>query len=204
MRFAVLASGDGSTLQALLDAQGEGRLTPAEISLVVCNRPRARALGRARTAGVEAVAVDHREFPERAAFDRRVLAELRARDIDAVVLAGFMRVLGHEFVDAFPGRIINVHPALLPAFPGLHAPRQAIAHGVKVTGCTVHFVEYGVDTGPIIAQACVPVFPDDDEHSLHRRIQVQEHALLCRAVPRLARGALTCSGRVVRDTTSKA
>ena len=199
MRFAVLASGRGSNLQALIDAEQQGRLTPGEIALVLCNRRKAFALERARQAGKEAMFLSHRGFADRASFDRQVLAELRARDIEAVVLAGFMRILSPVLIDAYPRRIINVHPSLLPAFPGLHAPAQAIEHGVKVAGCTVHFVEHGVDTGPIIAQACVPVHASDDSDTLHERIKVQERKLLAESVRLLARGRLECRGRVVHS-----
>lgn len=187
MRFAVLASGRGSNLQALLDAETDGRLAPAEIALVLSDRPGAGAIERARADDKPAVVVDRRDYPDRTSFDRQLLAELRTHNIEAVALAGFMRLLGREFVDAYPARIINVHPSLLPAFPGLHAPRQALEHGVKVTGCTVHIVDHGMDTGPIIAQACVPVHADDDVRSLHERIRVQEHKLLWQAVAELAR-----------------
>lgn len=198
MRFAVLASGDGSNLQALLDAEADARLAPAEIVLVLSDRLRAGALARARAAGKPTAIVLRRDYPDRDSFDRQLVAELRARAIDAVILAGFMRVLGPGAIDAFADRIINVHPSLLPAFPGLHAVRQALAQGVKVAGCTVHFVDRGVDTGPIIAQACVPVHPDDDEISLHARIKVEERKLLCQSAVMLARGALSRYGRVVR------
>jgi phosphoribosylglycinamide formyltransferase-1 len=197
MRLAVLVSGRGSNLKALLDAEARGQLAPAEIGLVLSNRPAAPALGLAQQARKATCVINHCDFPEREQFDQAMLHALAAQRIGAVILAGFMRILGKRFVDAWPQRIINVHPSLLPAFPGLNAPAQALAHWVKVAGCTVHFVEYGVDTGPIIAQACVPVRDDDDADSLHRRIQAKEQELLPRAARDLARGALTCDGRVV-------
>ncbi|WP_428262720.1 phosphoribosylglycinamide formyltransferase [Haliangium sp.] len=194
----MLASGRGSNLQALLDAQADGTLAPAEIVLALCNRPGAPALDRARAAGVEALCIDHQGFPDRRGFEDAMLAALAERGVEAVVLAGFMRILSGHFLQNFPARVINTHPSLLPAFPGLDAPAQALAHGVKVTGCTVHFVDAGVDTGPIIAQASVPVLDDDDAGSLHRRIQAQEHALLPEVTRTLATGALLCEGRRVR------
>lgn len=197
MRIAVLVSGGGTNLQALLDAQAAGRLAPGEIVVVVSNRPGVGALDRAAAAGVPATVVDHKIFLDRPSFEDAVLEVLTEHRVDAVVLAGFMRVLTPRFVDAFPLRIVNTHPALLPAFPGHDAPAQAIAYGVKVTGVTVHFVDTGVDTGPIIAQRAVPVVPGDDASSLHRRIQAEEHRLLPRVVQALAAGRITCEGRRV-------
>jgi phosphoribosylglycinamide formyltransferase-1 len=193
MRFAALVSGRGTNLQALLDAP----LAPAEIAVVVSNRPDAYALERARAAGVPAIVVDHKAHASRDAFEAALLDVLAAHRVEAVVLAGFMRILGARFVDAFPLRIVNTHPALLPAFPGVDAAAQAIAHGVKLAGVTVHFVDGGVDTGPIIAQRAVPVLPDDDAASLHHRIQREEHRLLPRVVQALAAGRITCEGRRV-------
>ena len=197
MKVGVLVSGRGSNLGALLAAQAAGTLAPAEIVAVISNRPDAAALDRARAAGVPADVIDHRVFLDRADFDRELVAALRARDVEAVVLAGFMRILTPAFLDAFPGRVINTHPALCPAFPGTGAPAQALAHGVKVTGVTVHFVDAGVDTGPIIAQRAVPVLPGDDAGSLHARIQVEEHRLLPAVVRALAAGRLAIEGRKV-------
>jgi phosphoribosylglycinamide formyltransferase-1 len=198
MRLAVLVSGSGTNLQALLDAEKAGRLAPAAIAVVVSNRPGVMALQRADDAGKPAVCVDHRAHGSREAFEDAMLAVLRAHGVEAVVLAGFMRILTARFLGAFPRRIVNTHPSLLPAFPGVDAVPQALAHGVKVTGCTVHFVDAGVDTGPIIAQACVPVLDDDDEQRLHARILEQEHALLPEVARMLAAGELLCDGRRVR------
>ena len=169
---------------------------PAAIATVVSNRADAPALERAVRAGVPAEVVDHRGLP-REAFEDRLLAVLGARGVDAVVLAGFMRVLTAHFVDRFPLRIVNTHPSLLPAFPGVDAVARAIAHGVKLTGVTVHFVDASLDGGPIIAQRAVPILDDDDAPALHRRIQTEEHALLPEVVRRLALGDLSCKGRVV-------
>jgi len=197
VNVAVLVSGQGTTRGALLAAQAAGALAPARIAVVVSNRPDVGALARAAAAGVPAVVVDHRGFADRADFERALVAALAGHAIDAVVLAGFMRILTPTFLGAFPGRVINTHPALCPAFPGTDAPAQALAHGVKVTGVTVHFVDAGVDTGPIIAQRAVPVRPDDDARSLHARIQIEEHRLLPAVVQALAAGRLRCDGRTV-------
>jgi len=200
MRVAVLVSGTGSNLQALLDAEAAGALAPARIAVVLSNRPGVAALDRAAAAGVPAVVVDHRDFADRGAFERACLAELERAGAEAVVLAGFMRVLTPVFLDAFAGRIINTHPSLLPSFAGYDAPAQALHHGVKVSGCTIHFVDAGVDSGPIIFQAAVEVRDDDDAAALHRRIQAEEHRLLPRATALLAAGRLHRDGRLVRVT----
>lgn len=185
--LGVLVSGSGTNLQAILDAVASGRLD-ARVAVVISNVAGAAALDRARAAGIETVTVEHGRFPDRRAFDRELVAELRRRAVEVVVLAGFMRLVTDELLDAFPMRVVNVHPALLPAFPGVHAQRQAFDYGVRVAGCTVHFVDGGTDTGPIIAQAAVPVLDDDDEASLARRILAQEHELLPRALQWLAEG----------------
>jgi phosphoribosylglycinamide formyltransferase-1 len=197
MKLAVLVSGNGTNLQALLDAEGRGELAPAEIAIVLSNRPDVPALGRAERAGKPALVVDHKQFPDRTAFEQRMLDELARYGVEAVVLAGFMRVLTPRFIDAFPHRIINTHPSLLPAFPGTDGPAQALAYGVKVAGVTVHFVDSSLDGGPIIAQAAVPIVAGDDAHALHARIQREEHQLLPRVVQRLAAGAYACEGRLV-------
>jgi phosphoribosylglycinamide formyltransferase-1 len=185
--LGVLVSGSGTNLQAILDAI-RGRELDARVAVVVSNVPGAKALDRAREAGVEAVVVDHREFATRSEFDAAVVALLRARGVELVVLAGFMRLLTSALLDAFPMRIVNVHPALLPAFPGVAGQRQALEYGVRVTGCTVHFVDGGTDTGPIIAQATVPVLDGDDEASLTARILAKEHELLPRILQWIAEG----------------
>ena len=195
MKIGVLVSGSGTNLQALLDAEARGALAPAEIAVVVSNRPGVKALERAGAAGKPAIVVDHKAFADRAAFEDALLAALRG--CEAVVLAGFMRVLTDNFVERFPLRIVNTHPSLLPAFPGVDAPAQAIAYGVKVSGVTVHFVDTSLDGGPIIAQRSVPVLPGDDASALHARIQREEHQLLPQVVQRLAAGRLSCEGRHV-------
>ncbi len=197
MRIGVLVSGRGTNLAALLEAEARGALAPAEIVAVVSNRPGVRALELAAAAGKPAAVLDHRAYAGREPFERALLAALAAHRVEAVVLAGFMRVLTATFIDAFPLRIVNTHPALLPAFPGTDAPAQALRHGVKLAGVTVHFVDAGVDTGPIIAQRAVPVRPGDDAATLHARIQVEEHQLLPAVVRALAQGRLVCEGRTV-------
>jgi phosphoribosylglycinamide formyltransferase-1 len=195
--LGVLASGRGSNLQAILDAIAAGRC-PARVAVVVSDRPGARALERARAAGIEAVAVDPQAHADRAAFDRAVHDVLVKHGVELVCLAGYMRLLSPGFVAAYPGRILNVHPALLPAFPGLHAQRQALARGVKVTGATVHFVDEGVDTGPIVLQVPVPVRDDDTEETLSARILAEEHRLFPEAIRLYAEGRLEIAGRRVR------
>lgn len=177
LRLGVLVSGGGTNLGAILSAVASGALA-ADVRVVVSNKPEAGGLERARAAGVEAVAIPHRGFASREAFDQAVVDCLRAHDVEWVVLAGFMRVVTPVLLDAFPRRVINIHPALLPAFPGVDGPGQALRYGVKVAGCTVHLVDAGVDTGPVIAQAAVPVLDDDDRDRLAARILVEEHKLL--------------------------
>ncbi len=197
MRTGVLASGSGTNLQALVDAWQNGALSPAELVVVGANVPGCLALERAQKAGIQAFVLSHKAFAAREDFDRALAAELRSRDVELVVLAGFMRVLTGAFLDAFPQRVINIHPALLPAFPGVHAQKQALDGGVKLAGCTVHFVDKGTDTGPIIAQAAVPVLPGDDEESLGKRILGEEHRLLPAVVRAMASGQVRVEGRQV-------
>jgi phosphoribosylglycinamide formyltransferase-1 len=196
MRFGVLVSGKGTNLQALLDADARGELAPATLAVVVSNRPDAPALARAAQANIPSAIVDHRGL-DRTAFEEQLLAVLAAYRVEGVVLAGFMRVLTAHFLERFPLRIVNTHPSLLPAFAGTRAPAQAIAHGAKVTGATVHFVDTSLDGGPIIAQAAVPIEPGDDAATLHARIQREENRLLPQVVRSLAAGELSCQGRVV-------
>jgi phosphoribosylglycinamide formyltransferase-1 len=193
MKTAVLVSGKGTNLQALLDAT----IAPAEIVCVISNRPDAFALERARNAQIQTYTIDHKTFGSRELFEDALIAALENHQVELVVLAGFMRILGARFVACFPQRIVNTHPALLPAFPGVDAAAQALAYGVKLAGVTVHFVDDGVDTGPIIAQRAVPVRPDDTAESLHARIQIEEHRLLPRVVQALAERRVTCEGRRV-------
>lgn len=183
--LGVLVSGSGTNLQAILDAVRDRKLD-ARVAVVVSNVEGAVAVERARSAGIPAVIVDHTRFADRSAFDAAVVERLRDHGVEVVVLAGFMRLLTPVLLDAFPMRIVNVHPALLPAFPGVHGVRQALAYGVRVAGCTVHFVDRGTDTGPIIAQTAVPVLDDDDEATLAARILEKEHELLPRVLQWIA------------------
>jgi phosphoribosylglycinamide formyltransferase-1 len=196
-RLGVLVSGSGTNLQALLDACAAPDF-PAHIAVVVSNVPGAFAIERARRAGVATEVLEHKTFADRAEFDAALVSRLRAHQVEIVCLAGFMRLLGSPFLDAFPGRILNIHPALLPAFPGLHGPRQSLAHGVKITGCTVHFVDAGLDSGPIIVQAAVPVLPDDDEERLAARILQEEHRIYPLAVRWLCEGRISVHQRTAR------
>lgn len=196
-RVVVLASGEGSVLGALLAVHDDPAFG-GHVVAVVTDRPGAGALDRAQQAGVARATVALADFPDRAAWDRALTATVAAFSPDLVVLAGFMRLVGPAFLDAFGGRVVNTHPALLPAFPGAHAVRDALAHGVKVTGCSVIVVDAGVDSGPIVAQVAVPVADDDDEVSLHERIKVAERTLLVDVVGRILREGLTVDGRRAR------
>ncbi|MBK8013761.1 MAG: phosphoribosylglycinamide formyltransferase [Deltaproteobacteria bacterium] len=189
--IAVLASGTGSNFQALLDAD----LSPSKIVVLIANNPKAPVMERARRAGIPAVLIDHRAHKTRTEFEDALIAELSVHSVDWVVLAGFMRILTPHFVHAFADRIVNIHPALCPAFPGVDAQRQALEAGVKITGCTVHLVDTGVDTGPILAQVAVPILEKDDEATLKARILAQEHALLPAVVRALGRGLLRTDER---------
>ena len=198
-KLGVLVSGSGSNLQALLDACAQPGF-PVEVALVVSNVPMAFALERAKKAGVPAVVLEHKAFGSRADFEKALVEKLVSAGVEWVCLAGFMRLLGADFLGRFPGKVLNIHPSLLPAFPGLHAQRQALERGVKVAGCTVHFVDPGMDTGPIIAQAVVPVLPGDDEAALTARILKEEHRLYPLVVKLVATGAVRMEGgRVVSD-----
>ena len=187
--LGVLVSGNGTNLQAILDAVAAGRLD-AKVALVISNKPDVPALARAARAGVPHTVISHRDKPSREAFDAEIVQALRHAGAEWVVLAGFMRILTPVLLDAYAGRVINIHPALLPSFPGVNAQRQALEHGVKISGCTVHFVDTGVDTGPIIAQRAVPVLPGDDEASLSQRIHAAEHELLVEVLSDIAQGKI--------------
>ena len=197
LRLGALASGGGTNLQSIIDRCDDGTLN-AEIVLVVSNNPQAGALDRARKAGIPCLCIDHREFADREEFDRAVVAALQEAGVELVVLAGFMRIISGVFLEAFPERIMNIHPALLPAFPGLHVQRKALEYGARFAGCTVHLVDGGVDTGPIIIQAVVAVLDDDTEESLAARILQQEHRIYPRAIQLFAEGRLRIEGRRVR------
>ncbi|MCU1592041.1 MAG: purN [Frankiales bacterium] len=195
-RLVVLVSGSGTNLQALLDAAADPAF-PAQVVAVGADRDGIEALARAGRAGVPTFVLRVGDFPSREAWDAAFSDETAKHEPDLVVSAGFMKLAGQAFLDRFGGRYINTHPALLPAFPGMHGARDALAYGVKVTGCTVFVVDAGVDTGPILAQATVPVLDDDDEASLHERIKTAERSLLVDTVARMARDGWTVSGRTV-------
>ena len=193
-RLGVLISGRGSNLQSLLDAVGTGRLD-ATIAVVISNIENAAGLDRARAAGLEAVVLSHRGWASRDDYDRALARELKARDVGLVCLAGFMRIVGGPLIDAYPNAILNIHPALLPSFPGVDAQRQALAHGVKVSGVTVHFVTRDLDDGPIVLQRTVPVLDDDTRETLSLRILEQEHLAYPEAVSVVLDGRWTVEGR---------
>jgi len=197
LALAVLISGRGSNLQAILDAIADGRVR-ARVSVVVSNRAEAPGLQRAAAAGIETLVLPHRDAPNRAAYDELLVGALQARGVTLVCLAGFMRLLGPRFCDAFPQAILNVHPSLLPAFPGVDAQRQALEAGVRVSGATVHFVTPELDAGPVILQAAVPVQADDTVESLSARILAEEHRILPQAVQWVIEGRCHLeNGRVV-------
>ena len=193
-RIGVLISGRGSNLQAIIDSIAAGRLD-ATIAVVVSNRAGAAGLARAARAGIETLHIDHKGYGSREAFDRAVVAELRRRDVALVCLAGFMRLLSAEFVDAFPNRILNIHPSLLPAFPGLDGQTQAWEHGVKVSGATVHIVTPELDAGPIVRQAVVPVDGADSADALAARILAEEHRIYPEAIGIMLDGGWRIEGR---------
>jgi len=196
LRVGVLASGRGSNFDALAKAV-EGGQVPALVVVLVSDRSDAPALDLARARRVEALVIDPKSYPSREAHEKAVIAALDERAVGLVCLAGYMRILGATFVRHFEGRLLNIHPSLLPAFPGLHAQRQALEHGVKVAGATVHFVDEGTDTGPIVLQAAVPVLREDTEGTLSRRILVEEHRIYPEAVRLFAQGRLIAEGRRV-------
>ena len=196
LRVGVLASGRGSNFEALVKAVEAGRLK-VTMAVLVSDRPDAAALDIAGAHGIEALCVDYKQFPNREAHEKAVVAALDDRRVGLVCQAGYMRILGPGYIERFRGRALNIHPSLLPAFPGLHAQRQALEHGVKVAGATVHFTDEGVDTGPIVLQAAVPVLPGDTEDTLSSRILAEEHRIYPEAVRLFAEGRLTISGRRV-------
>ena len=196
-RIAVLASGRGSNFQAVIEAIAAGRIPAACVALITDN-PKAYAIERAQKADVPVIVLDYVTFPSREAYEHVLLATMRQQKADLFVLAGYMRILGTAIVQAFPGKIVNIHPALLPSFTGLHAQRQAVAYGVKVAGCTVHFVDENLDCGPIILQKCVPVLKDDDEDSLAERILIEEHTCYPEAIRLFCEGRLKITGKTVR------
>ncbi len=200
LSLGVLISGGGTNLQAIIDAI-ERRDLPAQIRIVVSNRSDAYGLVRARRHGLSTAVLSHTGFASREEFDHHLVTLLRDHEVDLVILAGFMRLLSARFIQAFPQRILNIHPALLPAFPGLHAQRQALERGVRISGATVHLVDEETDHGPIMMQAAVPVYPDDTEDSLSARILVQEHRIYPAAIKLFAEGRVVVQdhGVLIRD-----
>lgn len=197
LNIGVLISGRGSNLQALIDACQRQEL-PAKIALVISNNPEAQGLERAKKHGIPSVVVNPKDFSKKSEYESAVVEQLQQHRVGLVCLAGYMKIVGPGLLGAFPQKVLNVHPALLPAFPGLNAQKQALDHGVKVSGATVHFVDEGCDTGPIIMQAAVPVLEDDTEESLAARILKEEHRLYPAAVKAFAEGRLKIEGRRVR------
>jgi phosphoribosylglycinamide formyltransferase-1 len=193
-RLGVLISGRGSNLQAIIDAVASGRLD-ATIAIVVSNRADAQGLQRARDAGIEALHVSPRDYPDRERYDAAIVDALRKRNVHLVCLAGFMRLVGRSLIEAFPDRILNIHPSLLPSFPGLDAQRQALEHGVRVTGATVHLVTSELDSGPIVLQAPVPVLADDTVDTLSARVLIEEHKLYPEAIRMILDGGWRVDGR---------
>lgn len=196
IRIAVLASGRGTDFQSIIDAVEAGDL-PVDIVMLICNTPGAQCLERASKHGIKSHTIDHHGLP-REEHERKILKVLEGKDIDLVVLAGYMRLLAPSFISSFPDRIINIHPSLLPSFPGAHAHRDVLAHGAKVSGCTVHFVDAGEDSGPIIAQRAVPVMEDDTEETLSKRVLEVEHQLLPEVIRLIAEGRVKLEDRKVR------
>lgn len=200
--IVVLASGRGSNFQAVIDAITRGEI-PARCSGLVTDNPSAYAISRAEKAGIPVFIIDFSSFPSREAYEEELRSVLLDLSADLYILAGYMRIVGAGIVSAFRGRMMNIHPGLLPSFPGLHAQRQALAYGVRVSGCTVHFVDEGMDSGPVILQACVPVLGDDDEDTLSARILEEEHRCLPEAIRLFCEGRLELTGRRVRILPGK-
>ena len=203
LKVGVLASGNGSNLQAIIDRSVRGELD-AEVVCVITNRAAAFALERGQNHGIPSIHLNHKDFSGREAYDAAVVAALQAHGVELVVLAGFMRIITRVLLNAFPMAVMNIHPALLPSFPGLDAQKQALTHGTKLTGCTVHFVDEGTDTGPIIIQAAVPILADDTVETISQRIHVQEHRIYPQAIQLFAQGRLTVDGRRVVVTGTHA
>lgn len=197
LNIAILASGSGSNAQAIMDKIAAG-LLDARIVTVLCNRPGAGVIARAEKAGIPCQVLDHTQFADRESFDRRMVAALQEAGAELVVLAGYMRLLTAPFLDAFAMRVVNVHPAVLPSFPGLHGAQDAVDYGVRISGCTVHFVEEKMDSGPVIIQAAVPVNPEECAKSLQQRIQSLEHRIYPQAIQWLAEKRITLDGRRTR------
>jgi len=204
LKLGVLISGNGSNLQSIIDHVEKGKLK-AVIKIVISNNPDAFGIQRARKHGIKTEILKQKDFKSKEDLDQNIIKILQENSVDLVVLAGFMRIISNALLKAFPHRIMNIHPALLPAFPGLHAQKQAFDYGVKLTGCTVHFVDEGVDTGPIIIQAVVPVYDDDTQETLTERILKEEHKIYPQAIQLFADGKLQIQGRkvLIKSTVEK-
>ncbi|RAT97962.1 phosphoribosylglycinamide formyltransferase [Brevibacillus sp. Leaf182] len=199
-KLAIFASGSGSNFEAIVQAVQDGRLTGVEVALLVCDKPGAKVLERAERLGIDAFVFQPKEYADKAAFEQEIVAQLQKRDISLVVLAGYMRLVGDTLLSHYEGKIINLHPSLLPAFPGKDAIGQALAYGVKITGVTVHLVDAGLDTGPIIAQIPVAVQDADTAETLAARIHAVEHELLVKVIGYLAEERVKLEGRLVQLT----
>jgi phosphoribosylglycinamide formyltransferase-1 len=198
IRLGVLASGRGSNFKALLEKERQGYFEKARISCLITNNPRAGAIDIAKEAQIPVHIVIPREFPGKESYEKEIVRLLESYHVEWVVLAGYMRLVGQTLLERYPWRILNIHPALLPSFPGLHAQRQALEYGVKISGCTVHFVDAGMDTGPIIVQRAVPVLDSDTEETLSARILEQEHIAYAEAIKAVTERAWKIEGRVVK------
>lgn len=196
LTLGVLASGSGSNFQSIVDNIDSGYLA-AKVAVLITDNPSAYAIERAKKHKIEHIVIKPKDFSDRASYNLRIAEELKKRKVELVILAGFMRVVDKSLIDQYPNRIMNIHPALLPSFPGLHGQKQAADYGVKISGCTVHFVDKGMDTGPIIVQAAVPAYHDDTEESLGKRILKQEHRIFPYAIKLYSEGRLKVEGRKV-------
>ncbi len=197
IRLGILASGKGSNFQSIIDAINSGKLR-VEIAALITDNPSAFAIERAKKYGIEYLVMNPKEYSSKDIYFIEIAEELKKRDVGLVILAGFMRIVRKPLIDTFPNRVMNIHPALLPAFPGLHGQRQALEYGVRISGCTVHFVDEGMDTGPIIIQAAVPVSQDDTEETLSERILKLEHKIYPEAIRLFSEGMIEVEGRNVR------
>ena len=194
LKIGVLASGEGTNFQAIADFLKRSD-TPGQLVMLISNRKDAGALRRASNEGIKNLYLAPRDYPNKTEYDKALISELQKEEVELVILAGYMKLLTALFIDAYPGKIMNIHPSLLPAFPGLDGVRQAMRYGVKITGCTVHFVDKGLDTGPIILQDSVPVLQEDTEETLQQRVHASEHRIYPRAVDLFCRGKIKVTGR---------
>ena len=196
LKLGILISGEGSNLQAIINACESDRI-PGKVVVVISNNPDAHGLERAKKHNIPVFAIDHRSYSDRNTYELEIVKVLQQHEVELVCLAGYMRIVGEVLLQRYRGKMINIHPSLLPSFPGLHAQRQALEHGVLITGCTVHYVDEGCDTGPIIIQSAVPIMEKDDENTLAERILAQEHAIYPEAIRLIAEDKLKIEGRIV-------